>query len=105
MKSGDSLNFSGLDYNNIHFIPFLRLFICTQVKNVSGSVILSRSKSLILSPIHWLIWTSLCAYFQVIVLPVLIKGVFCLKCNDQGIPVPIILGVLTPCWSVLQTGD
>jgi len=82
MKSGDSLSFSGLDYNVIHCIPFLRLFICVQVKNVSGSVSLSRSnKSLIGSPIHWLIWTSFCAYYQVIVLPVLIKGRFCLKCN------------------------
>lgn len=43
MKSGDSLSFSGIDYNVIHFIPFLRLFICVQVKNVSGSVSLSRS--------------------------------------------------------------
>lgn len=43
MKSGDSLSFSRLDYNVIHFIPFLRLFICGQVKNVSGSVSLSRS--------------------------------------------------------------
>lgn len=68
MKSGDSLSFSGLDYNVILFIPFLRLFICVQVKNVSGSVSLSRSKSLIGSPIHWLIWTSFCAYYQVIVL-------------------------------------
>ena len=90
MKSGDSLSFSGLNYNVIRFIPFLRLFICVQVKNVSGSVSLSRSKSLIGSPIHWLIWTSFRAYYQVIVLPVLIKGVFCLKCNDQAIPVLII---------------
>ena len=64
MKSGDSLSLSGLDCDVIHFIPFLRLFICVQVKNVSGSV----------SPIHWLIWTSFCAYYQVIVFPVLIKG-------------------------------
>lgn len=59
MKSGDSLSLSGLDCNVIHFISFLHLFICVQVKNVSGSVSLSRSKSLIGSPIHWLIWTSL----------------------------------------------
>lgn len=90
MKSGDSLSLSGLDCNVIHFISFLHLFICVQVKNVSGSVSLSRSKSLIGSPSHWLIWTSFCAYYQVIVFPVLIKGVFCLKCNDQGVPVLII---------------
>lgn len=105
MKSGDSLSFLGLDYNVIHFIPFLRLFICVQVKNVSGSLRLSRSKSLIGSPIHWLIWTSFCAYYQVIVFPVLIKGVFSLKCNDQGVPLLIIVGVLTQCRSVLQTGN
>ena len=105
MKSGDSLSFLGLDYNVIHFIPFLRLFICAQVKNVSGSPSLSRSKSLSWSPIHWLIWTSFCAYYQVIVLPVLIKGVFSLKCNDQGVPLLIIVGVLTQCRSVLQTGN
>ena len=105
MKSGDSLSFLGLDYNVIHFIPFLRLFICVQVKNVSGSPSLSRSKSLIWSPIHWLIWTSFCAYYQVIVSPVLIKGVFSLKCNDQGVPLLIIVGVLTQCRSVLQTGN
>ena len=74
MKSGDSLSLSGLDCDVIHFIPFLRLFICVQVKNVSGSVSLSRSKSFIGSPIHWLIWTSFCAYYQGIVFPVLIKG-------------------------------
>ena len=105
MKSGDSVSFSGLGYNVIHFIPFLRLFICEQVNNVSGSVSLSRSRSLIGSPSHWLIWTSFCAYYQVIVFPVLIKGVFCLRCNDQGIPWLIIVGVLTQCWSVLQTGN
>ena len=71
MKSGDSLSLSGLDCNVIHFISFLHLFICVQVKNVSGSVSLSRSKSLIGSPSHWLIWTSFCAYYQVIVFPVL----------------------------------
>lgn len=105
MKSGDSLSLSGLDCNVIHFISFLHLFICVQVNNVSGSVSLSRSKSLIGSPIHWLIWTSFCAYYQVIVFPVLIKGVFCLKCNYHGIPLLIILGVLTQCWSLLQTGN
>ena len=105
MKSGDSLSVSGLDCNVIHFISFLHLFICVQVNNFSGSVSLSRSKSLIGSPIHWLIWTSFCAYYQVIVFPVLIKGVFCLKCNYHGIPLLIILGVLTQCWSLLQTGN
>lgn len=105
MKSGDSRSFLGLDYNVIHFIPFLRLFICVQVKNVSGSLSLSRSKSLVGRPIHWLIWTSFCAYYQVIVFPVLIKGVFSLKCNDQGVPLLIIVGVLTQCRSVLQTGN
>ena len=105
MKSGDSLSLSGLDCNVIHFISVLHLFICVQVNNVSGSVSLSRSKSLIGSPIHWLIWTSFCAYYQVIVFPVLIKGVFCLKCNYHGILLLIILGVLTQCWSLLQTGN
>ena len=105
MKSGDSLSLSGLDCNVIQFISFLHLFICVQVNNVSGSVSLSRSKSLIGSPIHWLIWTSFCAYYQVIVFPVLIKGVFYLKCNYHGIPLLIILGVLTQCWSLLQTGN
>lgn len=54
MKSGDSLSFSGLVYYVIHLIPFLCLFICLQLKNVSGSVSLSRSKSLSGNPIHLL---------------------------------------------------
>ena len=76
MKSGDSLSFSGLVYYVIHLIPFLCLFICLQLKNVSGSVSLSRSKSLSGNPIHLLMLTSFLCLLSSHCPPVLIKPRF-----------------------------